>query len=52
MTFPYKLVELTTPLVENVANAVYWLVGNTILVAPLYIFIGKEAPVRLIGFIE
>jgi len=40
-------------LVENVANAdLLPPVGSTILVAPLYIFGGTEAPVRLIGFIE
>ncbi|HAT1712481.1 TPA: cyclase family protein [Legionella pneumophila] len=40
-------------LVENVANAdLLPPVGSAILVAPLYIFGGTEAPVRLIGFIE
>lgn len=39
-------------LVENVANAdLLPPVGSTILVAPLYIFGGTEAPIRLIGFI-
>ncbi|HAT8251618.1 TPA: cyclase family protein [Legionella pneumophila] len=40
-------------LVENVANAdLLPPIGSTILVAPLYILGGTEAPVRLIGFIE
>jgi kynurenine formamidase len=40
-------------LVENVANAdLLPPVGSTILVAPLYVFGGTEAPVRLIGFVE
>lgn len=40
-------------LVENVANAdLLPLLGSTILVAPLYILGGTEAPVRLIGFIK
>lgn len=40
-------------LVENVANAdLLPPVGSTILVAPLYILGGTEAPIRLIGFVE
>jgi kynurenine formamidase len=39
-------------LVENVANAdLLPSLGSTILVAPLYIVGGTEAPIRLIGFI-
>ncbi|CZH01622.1 Kynurenine formamidase [Legionella pneumophila] len=40
-------------LVENVANAdLLPPIGSTILVAPLYILGGTEAPIRLIGFVE
>lgn len=40
-------------LVENVANAdLLPPFGSTVLVAPLYIFGGTEAPIRLIGFIK
>ena len=40
-------------LVENVANSdLLPPIGSTILVAPLYILGGTEAPIRLIGFVE